>query len=93
MGSWVIARDMAKLNEENLNRLSNPGMFEKLKTRGSRSRNKVYQFKQATPEAIKAIQQKMHLENIATRNRSIVFAIVSLSIVMAIVIAISLIRF
>ena len=65
MGTWGIARDMAKLNEENLSKLSRKGAFAKLKELGSKSKGKTYRFKQATPEVIEAIKQKQQADNIA----------------------------
>ena len=72
MGTWGIARDMAKLNEENLSKLSKKGMYEKLKTRGSKSKGKIYKFKKATPEILKAIREKRILENQQLRKKKII---------------------
>ncbi len=92
MGTWGIARDMAKLNEENLKKLSRKGMFQKLKERGLKSK-KVYRFKQATPETLRAIKQKMQLQNLAIRRRNIGIGVFSLTIVITIILTLSLIRF
>lgn len=69
MGTWGIARDMAKLNEENLSKLSRKGLYAKLKERGSKSNGKIYKFKKATPQALDAIRQKMEVENKAYNKR------------------------
>lgn len=49
---------MAKINEENLSKLSRKSLYEKLKTRGSKSKGKVYRFKKATPEMLAHIRKK-----------------------------------
>ena len=63
MGTWGIARDMAKLNEENLSKLSRKGMYAKLKERGSKSTGKIYKFKKATPQILEEIKQRRLIEN------------------------------
>ena len=63
MGTWGIARDMAKLNEENLSKLSRKGMYAKLKERGYKSNGKIYKFKKATPQLLEAIKQRRLVEN------------------------------
>jgi len=69
MGTWGIARDMAKLNEENLSKLSRKGMYERLKTKGSKSKGKIYKFKKASPEILRAIRAKRAIENQETKKR------------------------
>jgi len=72
MGTWGIARDMAKLNEENLSKLSRKGMYTRLKEFGSKSKGKIYTFNKATPELLKAIRLKRQAENEAARRKRIV---------------------
>lgn len=63
MGTWGIARDMAKINEENLSKLSRKGMYEKLKGATYKSNGRIYKFKEATPEVLEAIRVKREAEN------------------------------
>ena len=52
MGTRGIARDMAKLNEENLSGLSRKGMYAGMKEFGSKVKGKIHTFKNATPELL-----------------------------------------
>lgn len=71
---------MAKLNEENLSKLSKKGLYEKLKTRGSKSKGKIYRFKKATPEMLAEIRMKLVLENKNLLRRNIVIGSICFTI-------------
>lgn len=74
MGTWGIARDMAKLNEENLSKLSRKGIYKKWIMHGSYSKKKVYQFKEAPPDLLRSIRERKAAENRSLRNKKIVLA-------------------
>ena len=93
MGTWGIARDMAKLNEENLKKLSRKGMYDKLKARGFNSPIKIYRFKKASPEVLKAIREKMKAQNLAIKRRNRVLGIISCAFVLTLVFILALIQF
>lgn len=76
MGTWGIAKDMAKLNELNLSKLSRAGMYERLKNRGSQSKGKRYTFRRATPESIATLREKLQAEYKAIKKRRITLTIV-----------------
>lgn len=80
MGTWGIAKDMAKLNEENLSKLSRKGMFQKLKDYGSGSAKRVYTFKKATPQIIESIRKAKELENLQIRKRGLILGGVCLTL-------------
>jgi len=86
MGTWGIARDMAKRNEENLKKLSSRSkwnqvsMYQKYIERGSKSRGKFYEFKESDPELILSIRHKMLLERAQTRRRKILLFLLSIPI-------------
>ena len=81
MGAPIgVAKDMAKLNEENLSRLSRPSMFEKLKSRGSKSKGKVYLFKESTPELILEIKNRKLREIKRSRKKQILIFLISIPI-------------
>ncbi len=63
MGTWGVALDMAKKNEENLSKLSRKSMYKKLSQHGSYTKNKVYTFKNASPELLESIRLKKAREN------------------------------
>lgn len=85
MGAPIgVAKDMAKLNEENLSRLSRAGMFDKLKTRGSKSKGKAYRFKEATPELILEIKKKRLFEDTQIRKKQTILFLLSISITMGV---------
>ena len=92
METWGIARDMAKLNEENLSKLSRKGMYTILRERSSKSRNKTYRFNKATPEIILAIRKKMEVENLAMRKRNRIIWVISIFMVSLFVALLSLLR-
>lgn len=73
MGTWGIA-NMTKLNEENLSKLSRKGMYEKLKTQGSKSKGKVYKFKKASPEILRTIRKRRQLENNELKRKKAILA-------------------
>lgn len=54
---------MAKINEENLSKLSRKGMYEKLKGATYKSNGRIYKFKKATPEVLEAIRLKQQADN------------------------------
>ncbi|WP_436517680.1 hypothetical protein [Ekhidna sp. To15] len=63
---------MAKLNEENLSKLSRKGMYSRMKELGSKSKGKIYTFKKATPEILMAIRQKRQAENQASKKKRMI---------------------
>lgn len=74
MGTWGIARDMAKLNEENLSKLSRKGMYTRMKELGSKSKGKTYTFKKATPEILRAIRLKRQADNEQAKRKRFILA-------------------
>jgi len=70
MGTWGIARDMAKLNEENLSKLSRKRMFTRLKEQSQNPKGKVYLFKKASKEQIKLIRENTLKEESETKLRT-----------------------
>jgi hypothetical protein len=82
MGTWGIAKDMAKINEENLSKLSRKGMFQKLKDYGSSSSKRIYTFKKSTPELLKEIRETRAAENLQAQKRRILLG--SICIVVAV---------
>ena len=68
MGTWGIARDMAKRNEENLKKLSSRSRWSQksiyrgyLET-GSKAEKKAFSFKKSTPEFLTEIKEKRSIE-------------------------------
>jgi len=81
MGAPIgVAKDMAKLNEENLSRLSRQGMFEKLKSRGSKSNGKPYHFKKASSEVILEIRNKTQIAQAQVLRKHILLFMLSIPI-------------
>ena len=75
MGTWGIALDMAKRNEENLSKLSRKGVYKKIVTKGSNGKKKkIYRFKTASAEQLQAIRKWKIEDNIKLRNKKIALA-------------------
>lgn len=83
--SWVMAKDMAKRNEENLSFLSRKGLYDKLKDATYQSAKRVYKYKNATPEMLEAIRSHHIAENHKIRIKKIVlFGLIMISISVAV---------
>ncbi len=79
MGTWGIARDMAKINEENLAKLSRKGLFEKLKSATYKSRRKIYQYRKSDPALIKAIQERYREDNQSLLVKKLILGVILLA--------------
>ena len=79
MASWIIAKDMARINEENLSKLSRKSMYARLKEMSSKAKGKKYTFKKATPEILKAIRQKRITENQIAKKKRIIIGLSCIS--------------
>lgn len=76
MGTWGIARDMAKLNEENLSRLSSSrGVYKEYIKHGSIGK-KVYKYNESTPEMLAAIRSFKLVENRRILRRQIILGVI-----------------
>jgi len=60
--SWQIAKEMARMNEENLARLSRTSLKTKLQDRRYKN-TKTYKYKKATPELLASIRKFLKTEN------------------------------
>jgi hypothetical protein len=73
---FVIAKDMAQRNAENLAMLKGGGAFAQIKKQGDYRNRTTYEFKEATPEVLAAIRLKMQVENEeGKRKRKLVMAV------------------
>lgn len=73
MGTWGIARDMAKRNEENLSLLNEKSIYSKLKGWRSSSSNRVYTYKKSTPELLASIREHQQAANRRLRTKRLIF--------------------
>lgn len=72
MSTFGIAKDMAKLNENNLQKLrGGRSAYKRLVGLDDGTRT-IYQFKEASEESLKAIRIKMAMDNARSKRRSVV---------------------
>lgn len=76
--SWMIAKDMAQLNAENLSRLSHKGF--KARFNGSKKAKKHYQDKHASPELLIAIRHHhiQHNKKVRLKRTVLLIAVVGI---------------
>lgn len=60
--SWQIAKEMARMNKENLDKLSRTSLKTKLQDRRYKN-TKPYKYKKATPELLASIRKFHQAEN------------------------------
>jgi len=84
--SWNIAKEMAKINEDNLAKLSRKGLYEKLKDATYRTRRKSYRYKKASQEQLANIKTNLTQQNLQSRRKrillmSLLIGIMTISII------------
>ncbi len=78
--SWNIAKEMAKINEENLSKLSRKGLYEKLKDSSYKSRRRIYRYKKASQDQLTSIKTELTLQNLQSRRKRVMLMSVLIAI-------------
>ncbi len=78
--SWNIAKEMARINEENLSKLSRKGLYEKLKDSSYKSRRRIYRYKKASQDQLTSIKTELTLQNLQSRRKRVMLMSVLIAI-------------